>query len=123
MSKDYICERIDGKVGCEVIAGPRGEPADYMLKNIGLHSPSGFEMGYAGSGPADLALTILCDYFGVKDPRPDTFRHFDMPENAVMAWRLHQHFKRKFIGPHQDRTTITTKQIQDWITEEEADEE
>ena len=28
------------------------------------HSPSGFEWGYLGSGPAQLALAILCDYLG-----------------------------------------------------------
>jgi len=28
------------------------------------HSPTGFSWGYGGSGPAQLALAILCDYFG-----------------------------------------------------------
>jgi hypothetical protein len=28
------------------------------------HSPTGFSWGYAGSGPAQLALAILADYFG-----------------------------------------------------------
>jgi hypothetical protein len=27
------------------------------------HSPTGFSWGYAGSGPAQLALAILADYF------------------------------------------------------------
>ena len=27
------------------------------------HSPDGFEWGYTGSGPAQLALAILCDHF------------------------------------------------------------
>lgn len=28
------------------------------------HSPTGFECGYAGSGPAQLALALLLDFFG-----------------------------------------------------------
>lgn len=28
------------------------------------HSPTGFEWGYTGSGPAQLALAILADYLG-----------------------------------------------------------
>ena len=123
MSKDYICERIDGKVGCEVISGPPGQPADYMLKNIGLHSPDGFEMGYAGSGPSDLALTILCDHLGVEHPSRNLFMRVLLAGGpAWRAWRLHQSFKLKFIAPNQKRTTITTRQIQEWIERQELGE-
>ena len=31
---------------------------------IANHSPSGFEVGYCGSGPAQLALTLLLDHTG-----------------------------------------------------------
>jgi hypothetical protein len=37
------------------------------LRHMVLHSPSGFAWGYGGSGPADLALSLLCD---VLDERP-----------------------------------------------------
>lgn len=37
------------------------------LRHVMLHSPTGFEWGYGGSGPADLALSILCD---VLEERP-----------------------------------------------------
>jgi hypothetical protein len=36
----------------------RGTP----LKHIERHSPTGMEWGYMGSGPSDLALSILVDY-------------------------------------------------------------
>jgi len=35
----------------------------YDLKQIVHHSPTGMMCGYGGSGPADLALTILADHF------------------------------------------------------------
>lgn len=51
------------------------------------HSPTGFEWGYGGSGPAQTALAILADY--LKDD-----------DRAV---RLHQKFKWDFIAkqPHR----------------------
>ena len=35
------------------------------LGHVIRHSPTGFEWGYAGSGPADLALSIMCDHLGL----------------------------------------------------------
>jgi hypothetical protein len=32
--------------------------------NVRGHSETGFEWGYGGSGPAQVALAILCDHFG-----------------------------------------------------------
>jgi hypothetical protein len=46
------------------------------------HSPDGFEFGYGGSGPAQLALAILLAA-GLSDDR---------------AARLHQKFKWEFIA-------------------------
>ena len=33
-------------------------------RDLSDHSPDGFEWGYGGSGPAQLALAILADYLG-----------------------------------------------------------
>jgi hypothetical protein len=45
------------------------------------HSPDGFSWGYQGSGPAQLALAILCDAIGKHE-----------------AVRWHQDFKRDHIA-------------------------
>lgn len=45
------------------------------------HSPDGFEWGYGGSGPSQLALAILLDYTGDK----------------TLAMRHYQNFKIAFI--------------------------
>lgn len=50
--------------------------------NIVNHSPTGFNWGYHGSGPAQLALAILVDYLGDKDK----------------AYNLHQEFKQLVIA-------------------------
>ena len=58
----------------------RTKPLDprYDLRN---HSPTGFAWGYNGSGPAQLALAILTDYFGAK------------PGGKALAEALYQPFK------------------------------
>lgn len=46
----------------------RGAPARLApLPQIVYHSPTGFEWGYPGSGPSDLALALLVDHLG-EDP-------------------------------------------------------
>ena len=61
------------------------------------HSPSGFNWGYGGSGPAQLALAILLDLY---------------PERgAEWAERYHQDFKFKIIAGLGDTWTLTQGQI------------
>lgn len=64
------------------------------------HSPNGFEMGYSGSGPSDLALNIVeavlitAEYSGYR--MTDTL--FNGYQPFLQAWRLHQSFKQEFIA-------------------------
>jgi len=59
----------------------KDEPRTNVEHKKVYHSPDGFEWGYSGSGPAELALNILLYY---------------LDEEAAM--RLHQNFKAKFIA-------------------------
>jgi uncharacterized protein (DUF2249 family) len=62
------------------------------------HSPTGFNWGYLGSGPAQLALALLADVLN----------------NDVRALKLHQEFKRRAIAPIQDdEWRLTPQQIID----------
>jgi len=74
---------LRGSNGCIVSAvDERGKHRPLPLRlDLDNHSPTGFEWGYAGSGPAQLALAILADALG-DDER---------------AQRLHQKFKGKFV--------------------------
>ncbi len=71
---------------------------DKSLK-VWRHSPSGFEWGYGGSGPAQTALAILLDYTG----------------DEKLAAQLHQEFKREKVGPLGDRWIITSGEIDRWL--------
>jgi len=68
------------------------------LKHRVYHSPTGLEWGYGGSGPADLARSILWDHLG-KEPSP----------------ALYQEFKRAFVATWGDEWQISSLEIQDWI--------
>jgi hypothetical protein len=63
------------------------------------HSPDGFQWGYGGSGPAQLALALLLDATG--DPG--------------LSVRLHQDFKRDFVAGWGEKWEITTKQVKSWV--------
>ena len=63
------------------------------------HSPTGFEWGYGGSGPAQLSLALLADALGDDDK----------------AVRLHQPFKWEVVArlPARENWTLTDQQIQE----------
>ena len=46
----------------------------YSLPHLLHHSPGGFEWGYGGSGPFDLARSIVGDFLGTEDPPAPTYR-------------------------------------------------
>jgi len=71
---------------------------DKPLKHRVYHSPTGFEFGYGGSGPADLARSILWDHLG-KEPSP----------------ALYQEFKWSFVACWGDEWQISSLEIQDWM--------
>jgi len=78
------------------------------------HSPTGFEWGYPGSGPAELALNVLHELIPPRADQPSTTIagvtvHAD-------AERLHQDFKCDFIEPiKRAGGTIPIKEMLQWI--------
>ena len=77
-----------------------GRPLNPRL-DLWNHSPSGFEWGYGGSGPAQLALALLADHTG----------------NDAQAVTLHQDFKRALVADlSYAGWTLTSHQIQ-WVVE------
>lgn len=79
--------------GCVVTVN--GETLD-PRHDLYNHSPDGFEWGYEGSGPAQLALAILAHEF----------------QNDDGAIQLYQEFKRKAISCIQaDEWTLDSTRI------------
>ncbi len=97
------------------IGGQGGQVIAHPLVHRPLHSPTGMNWGYAGSGPADLALAILLDYLQ-EVPTEDQLR-MGMP----LGWRLHQFFKRDFVAGWKDSWSITSDEIQAWMESDQID--
>ena len=72
------------------------------------HSPCGFEWGYAGSGPSDLALNILNNVF---KPGKDGDRGCEARNGVYSeaAERLHIKFKDWFLAGMDKAGGIITK--------------
>ena len=70
------------------------------------HSPTGFEMGYGGSGPADLAYSILRHWF--------LCYKYTQVEASEMAAECYQAFKRTFVAPEHRRLCIPDNVIEEW---------
>ena len=51
------------------------------------HSPSGFEWGYGGSGPAQLALAILADHCGNDEQALNFYQRFKWAVIAELPYR------------------------------------
>ena len=65
--KSYIIDRVENLTVSAHVDPGNGEKA-YRLPHLLRHSPSGFEYGYGGSGPADLARSLVGDAYGIGDP-------------------------------------------------------
>lgn len=52
------------------------------------HSQTGFEWGYLGSGPAQLAFAILLDHFGT--PGPALLLYQDFKEQVIANFTAHR---------------------------------
>lgn len=74
-----------------------GRPLRIRL-DLWNHSPTGFEWGYLGSGPAQLALALLADSYG----------------DDEAAVELHQDFKDAVVaGLPYKGWTLTDEEIRD----------
>ena len=94
--KIYKGRRLNPEEGTisNVVVTVNSEPLTHHI----YHSPDGFNFGYGGSGPADLARSILWDHLG-KEPAPV----------------LYQDFKFRFVSGWKDVWEITSEEIQNWI--------
>lgn len=69
------------------------------------HSPDGFEFGYGGSGPADLALNICQLYLNMTGYNGQQVKCYD-GTCFQLAYALHQEFKRDIVAA-VPRTGVT----------------
>jgi hypothetical protein len=87
------------------------------LRHYPYHSPTGFEWGYNGSGPAELARCILLDHYGVTPQRRGAL----YPPVAGELPVSYQAFKFAVIGrlASSRAWSITTSEIEAWASGEQ----
>lgn len=96
----YVGVRQDGQNIVTVTEPRKGTRALPLCLDLVNHSPDGFEWGYSGSGPAQLAVAILADFCG-KDSK---------------ALKLHLVFKDEVIARlHGDKWRLDAHAIQSAI--------
>lgn len=79
------------------------------------HSPDGFEFGYGGSGPADLALNICQLYLNIVSYRGRKSKCYD-GNCWTLAYTLHQDFKNAFlVDVPRKGTRVPFEQIAAWF--------
>jgi hypothetical protein len=101
MAKIYRGKRLEDGVDVSVmVIDMRQRKRVRPLRHIPFHSPAGFACGYQGSGPADLALAILVDYFRERPPRIGWLAGEQFSRWTVdsQAFTLHQDFKREVVA-------------------------
>jgi hypothetical protein len=80
-SVEYVGFRVDGRAIVLNLSEHRRLSPDRSLDVVN-HSPSGFEWGYAGSGPAQLACGLLLDYY---DDESFVREHYIAFRNRVIS--------------------------------------
>ena len=82
-----------------VIVTVDGRPLEHVVR----HSPTGLEWGYGGSGPSDLALSILTDYLG----------------DQTLADKVYQRFKSDVVSqwPYEG-WRMTGAEIAEWLRDQ-----
>lgn len=112
-----VCVRLeDGRLACNV------------PHVVTYHSPTGFECGYGGSGPAELALNVL-HLLLPPFAEDGGFRQRWRPVNGAgttavsdAAFSLHQDFKRAFIeSMPAGGGRVPIEVIREWIDERRAE--
>lgn len=109
---EYLGRRVpSAKVpyaGVTVLVG-RHELTPNHSQRVFNHSPDGFEWGYGGSGPSQLALAILLDFLEAKKKN-------DAATQEALHWK--HEFKTHFVSRFEHgEWYLTGSQIRTWIEE------
>jgi Family of unknown function (DUF6166) len=123
MAKIYKGKRTPDGVMVEVLTF-RVRKGRRPLRHIPFHAATKGDLnwGYGGSGPADLALAILVDYFQEHAPS-EGYRAGAECNNWMVksrAWKLHQDFKWHFVAKFEDEWELYDTQIEKWLKEQEG---
>lgn len=99
--------RIDGILETKQVFIDGEELSPEPSRELYNHSPDGFNWGYGGSGPAQLALAILLWYLGNSD------------RGRRIALKLYQEFKSDFVAKLPQSNFTRKFSLENWIKRHE----
>lgn len=98
----YVGQRLlrpDGRIdGCRVTVNGRRLRAA-RSQRVWNHSPDGFEWGYRGSGPSQLALALV----------------LDATDSSAIAGLCYGWFRDALVANWGDAWAITAGEIREWV--------
>lgn len=95
----YSGFRHSGGMGPQLVTKGDDILSPIPSQNLYNHSPDGFNWGYGGSGPAQLALALLLDVTG----------------DSEVNLALRHQFKWQFVAKWGDTWSITSNEIRSWL--------
>ena len=95
----YSGRKHSGGVGGQLVTKEDDILSPIPSQRLCAHSPDGFNWGYGGSSPAQLALALLLDATG----------------DEKTAREYHQDFKWEFVAKWGDIWHITREEILAWV--------
>ena len=113
IERDETTRTVIVHVGIKWPAGPSWR----LLSHCNLHSPTGFEIGYGGSGPADTAASILADYFDENSLAVERAWRGRSSGRPSIAVKLHHAFKCDVIAGIQLIHILEESSITAWLAE------
>jgi len=88
------------------VTGASDRKKHYLHHRTGhrSHSPTGFNWGYEGSGPAELARALVADLTGNPEPEPRIYQEFKRKAIATIPvtehhWRVTEGTFRMVLDP------------------------
>lgn len=97
----YAGTKVSGGCGPQLVTKNDDVLMPGPSQKLYNHSPDGFNWGYGGSGPAQLALALLYDVTGDRD----------------LSLSLHQFFKFDHVAHWGESWQITSEEIMQWVKE------
>lgn len=81
------------------------------------HSPSGYEFGYAGSGPADLALNLAEAILRREGYRGEEVKTWDGGRCLRLAYEIYQEVKWRWIATIErvEGVTLDYQEVADYV--------
>jgi hypothetical protein len=110
--KVYVGERLNS--GLNVYVREVGAP-NHPLEHFVRHSPTGFECGYAGSGPSDLARCILIDHLACFTAA----RRGNVDDGSLQrVERVYQPFKFEVVAQlDREGFELSSEEVATWLQE------